>query len=79
MDNNEKFAKEHMTVKWVSVDWGTPSKAVSKVLTRTADGFVEEGTYDRRGKAWRRLDGTPLEGIVAWSLIADSLPPKKVV
>ena len=42
MNNREDFAKEHRTVKWVSVTWGTPSKEVAKVLARTSDGFVED-------------------------------------
>lgn len=79
MNNREDFAKEHRTVKWVSVTWGTPSKEVAKVLARTSDGFVEEGIYDRRNKTWHRPDGTRLDNITHWSLIPDSMPVKKIV
>ena len=71
--NNNNFSNEHRTIKWVSVAWGTPSKEVSKVLMRTSDGFVEEGSYNRRTKTWVRSDGTKVESITHWSLLPDSL------
>ena len=71
--NINKFSKEHQTIKWVSASWGTPSKEVSKVLMRMQDGFVEEGSYNRRLKTWVRTDGTKIEGVTHWALLPDSV------
>lgn len=79
MNNNETAATAARTIKWIPVDWGTPSRAVSKVLTKNADGLVAEGIYDRRNKTWTKLNGSRLDGITHWSLIPDSLPARKVV
>lgn len=76
--NNNNFSKEHQTVKWVPVTWGTPSIKVSRVLIRMQDGFVEEGSYNRRTKTWMRTDGTKVEGITHWSLIPDSIEKQTI-
>lgn len=76
--NNDNFQQQHRTIKWVPVSWGTPSKEVLKVLTKTADGFVEEGIFNRRNKTWARPDGTRLENVTHWSLIPDSIPARRL-
>lgn len=78
MNNNDDFKQQHLTIKWVPVTWGTPNKEVLKVLTKSADGFVEEGIYNRRNKTWARPDGTCLDGVVAWALSSDSIPVRKL-
>lgn len=70
--------ENNMKIKWVPVAWGTPSKEVLKVLTKSADGFVEEGIYNRRNKTWARPDGTRLDGVVAWALSSGSIPARKL-
>lgn len=79
MNNNETAATAARTIKWIPVDWGTPSRAVSKVLTKNADGLVAEGIYDRRNKTWTKLNGSRLDRITHWSLIPDSPITRKVV
>lgn len=77
MNNNDDFKQQHLTIKWVPVTLGTPSKAVLKVLTKAADGFVEEGIYNRRNNTWARPDGTRLDGVTHWSLTSDSIPGRQ--
>jgi len=76
---NNKATKEPRTLKWIPVDWGTPSRAVSRVLTKNEDGIVGEGIYDRRNRVWTKPDGSRLDKITHWSLIPDSPITRKVV
>lgn len=76
---SDNVAKEPRTIKWISVDWGTPSRAVTKVLTKNEDGIVGEGIYDRRNRTWAKPDGSRLDRITHWSLIPNSPITRKVV
>ena len=74
--NTDNFAENHRTLHWVSVEWGTPSKKVTKVLMRRANGLVEEGAYNRKTRTWVRDDGLTVTDIVQWSLLPDSIPQR---
>lgn len=70
--------KQYVPRKWVSVDFGTPSKAVTKVLVRTTEGFVEECSYNRHTKVWTSTeDGSTIDNVKEWSLLADSVPARR--
>lgn len=72
MDNNEY--KNILPRKWIPVEYGTPNKNVTKVLVKTAEGFVHEGTYNRHGRSWlSTTDGSVIHDVVAWSLCSGSI------
>ena len=73
MNNNDY--KNIIPRNWIPVDYGTPNKNVVKVLVRTSEGFVHEGSYNRHSRNWvSTADGSIITDVVAWSLCSDSLP-----
>lgn len=73
---NNQFPR--FTPKWVSADFGTPSKEVQKVLVKTADGSITECTYNRHNRTWTKTGtGGVVSDVKAWALLPDSLPARR--
>lgn len=73
MDNNAY--KNIVPRKWIPTAYGTPNKNVTKVLVKTAEGFIYEAVYNRHGKDWLNTnDGSIIRDVKEWSLCSDSVP-----
>lgn len=75
MPNNELH---RYNPHWVPVDFGTPSKEVTKVLVKTKDGTITECTYSRHNRTWATTEsGKILTDVKAWALLPDSIPQRR--